>query len=130
MSTVSYSTLLSLQTIKVTNTDRLDLETDSHTSSQNGCAQHALVYAQQRIQDARCWYGVRRARKISAVTDYIDDCNRCWLGPEGGLDVVEEMCKNALKVANRISALFCCIKDRSFVSSGIVTSTRYVVSQI
>ena len=23
---------------------------------------------------------------------------RCWLGPEGGLDVAEEMCKNALKV--------------------------------
>ena len=24
--------------------------------------------------------------------------NRCWLGADGGLDVVEEMCKNALKV--------------------------------
>lgn len=28
-------------------------------------------------------------------------CARCWLGPEGGLEVVEEMTKNALKVGYR-----------------------------
>ena len=27
-----------------------------------------------------------------------DASRSCWMGPEGGLDTIEEMCKNALKV--------------------------------